>query len=76
MDLKELSKKLEYKKVSDLYVKYNLTASSVSHMKKRNAAGYNDLMNKIILDHYEIGVDELLVMIDLYKVQHQGVSPR
>ena len=73
MNLKELAKKLDYECIGDLYIKYGLTASGVSHLKRRNIQGYNDLMNRIILSHSSIGTDELVKMVDLYQLQQRKI---
>lgn len=63
MNSKQLAKELEYKSTDQMLQDNNITASNLSHIKKRSGERYKNIINSIVLKRYGIDTDELIKII-------------
>ena len=70
MELKEICKKLDIT-VTDFYKYMGVTVAQLSYHKKTNPSKYKDYITAGIINFHKIDHEELLTILELYKIQHK-----
>ena len=76
MTLKQISKALGYKTIKEMLPVHGYTKQGLDSVKRLNPRRYDMILSDMVLKHYKIDHEELVKMVELYKVHSSTIEDK